>query len=96
MEKEISFLHDELKGKKTVINLSLGTFLKYKDEIRNIHSNHDIGNTQLEKNIKIVKSFETKEHEIRSGEQLNMILNEGNHLNNTPSHESHHAETGKK
>ena len=28
-----------------------------------------------------------------SGEQLNMILNEGNHLNNTPSHESNHAET---
>ena len=33
MEKEISFLHDELKSKNTVINLSLETLIKYKDEI---------------------------------------------------------------
>ena len=46
MEKEISYLQDELKSKNTVINLLLETLIKYKDEIRNIHSNHDIGNTQ--------------------------------------------------
>ena len=49
MEKEISFLHDELKSKNTVIYVLLETLIKYKDEIRNIHSNHDIGNTQPEK-----------------------------------------------
>ena len=64
--------------------------------MRNIHSNHDIGNTQPEKNIKTAKSVETKEREVTSGEQLNIILNEGNHLNNTASHKSNHAKTGKK
>ena len=53
-------------------------------------------NFQPEKNIKLAKSVETEEREITLGEQLNMILNEGNHLNNTPSHKSNHAETGKK
>ena len=48
------------------------------------------------KKIKIAKSVETREREIASGESLNMILNEGNHLNNTPSHKSNHAETGKR
>ena len=85
-----------MKSKNTVINLLLETLIKYKDEIRNIHSNHDIGNFQPEKNIKTAKSVETKEREIRSGEQLNMILNEGNHLNKTPSHKINHAEIGKK
>ena len=49
MEKEISFLHDELKSKNTVIHLLLETLFKYKDKIKNIHSNHDIGNIQPEK-----------------------------------------------
>ena len=40
-----------------------------------------------------MKSVETKEREITSREQLNMILNEGN---NTPSHKSYHAESRKK
>lgn len=31
-----------------------------------------------------MKSIETKEEEITSGEQLNMSVNEGNHLNNNP------------
>ena len=53
-------------------------------------------NIQPEKNIKLAKSVETEEREITLGEQLNMILNEGNHLNNTPPHKSNHAETGKK
>ena len=35
--------------KNTVINLLLKTLIKYKDEIRNIHSDHDIGNFQPEK-----------------------------------------------
>ena len=46
-------------------------------------------------NIKTAKSVEIKEREITSGEQLNMILNEGNPLNNTPSHKSNHTENGK-
>ena len=86
-------MHDELKSKNTVINLLLETLIKCKDEIRNIRSNHDIGNTQPEKNIKTAKSADRKEREIISGEQLNTILTEGNHRNNTPSHESNHAET---
>ena len=48
------------------------------------------------KNIKTTKSVETKEREITSGEQLYMILNEGNHFNNTPSYKSNYAETVKK
>ena len=43
------------------------------------------------KNIKTAKSVETNEREITSREQLNMVLNEGNHLNNKPSHKSNHA-----
>ena len=74
----------------------LENLIEYKDEISNIHSSHNIRNTQPEKNIKTVKSVKTKEREITSGEQVNKILNEGNHLNNTPSHKSDHAETGKK
>ena len=30
-----------------------------------------------------------------SGEKLNIILNEENHVNNTPSHKSNHPDTGK-
>ena len=45
MEKEISLLHDELKSKNTVME----TLSKYTDEMKNIHSNHDIGNIQPEK-----------------------------------------------
>ena len=84
-----------MKNENTVINLLLKPLIKYKDEIRNIHSNHDIRNIQSEKNTKTAKSVETKEREITSGEQLNMILNESNPLNNTPSHKSNHTENGK-
>ena len=52
-------------------------------------------NIQPEKNVKTAESVKTKEGEIAWGEQINMVLNEGNHLNNTPSHKSNHAETGK-
>ena len=51
MEKQISFLHDKLKSKNILINLLLVTLIKYKGEKRNIHSNYDVGNIQLEKNI---------------------------------------------
>ena len=43
-----------------------------------------------------MKSVETKEREITSRVQLHMILNEGHHLNNTPSRKSNHAKTGQK
>ena len=83
MEKYIFFLHDELKSKSTVINILLETLIRYKDEIRNIHSNHDIGNIPPEKKTKTAKSVETKKREIASGEKLQVILNKGNHPNNT-------------
>ena len=63
-KKGIYFLHDELKRKNTVINLLPGTLIKYKDEIRNIYSNHDLRNIQLGKNIKTAKSVETKEYRV--------------------------------
>ena len=46
---KLSLKDDGLKSKNTVINLLLETLIKYKDEIRSIDSNHDIGNIQLEK-----------------------------------------------
>ena len=55
-----------------------------------------ISETFNRKKTKTAKSVEIKERETTSREQLNMILNEGNHLNNTPSHKSYHAESGKK
>ena len=57
MEKEISFLHDELKNK----NLLLETLIKYKNEKRMTWENHDVGNIQHEKNTQTTKSLETKE-----------------------------------
>ena len=48
----MSFLPNELKSKNTVINLLLENVIKYKDEIRNIHSNHDMGNIQPKKTQK--------------------------------------------
>ena len=57
--------------------------IKYKDEIRNIHSDHDIGNFQPEKTKKQRNHLKQKnEKSNQEGEQLNMILDEGN---NTPS-----------
>ena len=61
MEKNVSFLNDKLKSKNTVITLLLETLIKYKDEKGNILLDHNIGNIQLEKNIKTTKSVETKE-----------------------------------
>ena len=54
-----------------------------KNEKRNIHS--------TSKNIKTTKSVETKKGDITSGEQLNIIFNEGK-----PSHKSNLADNGDK
>ena len=78
MEKEIYCLHYGLKSKSTVINLLLQTLIKYKDEIMFIQIM--ISETFTRKKTKTAKSVEIKEREITSGEQLNMILNEGDHL----------------
>ena len=54
MEKEITFLHEELKSKNTIITLLLENVVKLKDnhnnENRSIHSNNDVEITQSEKN----------------------------------------------
>ena len=53
MEKEITFLHEELKSKNTIITLLLENVVKLKDnnnENRSIHSNNDVKITQSEEN----------------------------------------------
>ena len=56
MENEITFLHEELKIKNTIITLLLENVVKLKDnhnnENRSIHSNNDIKITQSEKQWK--------------------------------------------
>ena len=50
MEKEINFLHEELKSKNTIITLLLEKVIKLKDnnnnENRSINSNNDVKITQ--------------------------------------------------
>ena len=50
MEKEITFLHEELKSKNTITTLLLESVVKLKDnhnnENRSIHSNNDVKITQ--------------------------------------------------
>ena len=53
MEKEITFLYEELKNKNTIITLLLENVVKLKDnnnENRSIHSNNDVKITQSEEN----------------------------------------------
>ena len=53
MEKEITFLHEELKSKNTIITFLLENVVKLKDnnnENRSIHSNNDVKITQSEEN----------------------------------------------
>ena len=83
MEKEITFLHEELKSKNTIITLLLENVVKLKDnhnnENRSIHSNNDVKITQSEKsNTKSTQSIETVEREIKSTEPLNIIVNDSN------------------
>ena len=79
MEKEITFLHEELKSKNTIITLLLENVVKLKDnnnENRSIHSNNDVKITQSEENnTKSTQSIETVEREITSTEPLNIIIN---------------------
>ena len=88
MEKEILLLHDELKRKNTAINLLLETIIKCTDEKQIFVQVLTSETCNLKKNITTTKSVETKQGKVTSGEQLNMILMEGNHLTNTPSHKS--------
>ena len=53
MEKEITFLYEELKNKNTIITLLLENVVKLKDnnnEKWSIHSNNDVKITQSEEN----------------------------------------------
>ena len=54
MEKRITFLHEELKSKNTIITLLLENVVKLKDnhnnDSRNINSNNDVKITQSEEN----------------------------------------------
>ena len=70
MEKEITFLHEKLKSKNTIITLLLENVVKLKDNHKNenksIHSNNDVKITQSEENnTKSTQSIETVERETR-------------------------------
>ena len=69
MEKEITFLHEELKSKNTIITFLLENVVKLKDnnnENRSIHLNDDVKITQSkENNNKSTQSIETVERESR-------------------------------
>ena len=97
MEKKITFLHEELKSKNTIITLLLEKVIKLKDnnnnENRSINSNNDVKITQQEKNnTKSTELIETVERETTSTEPLNMIVNS----NNTRSRKSNQHYTGDK
>ena len=68
-EKEITFLHEELKSKNTIITFLLENVVKLKDnnnENKSIHSNDDVKITQSkENNNKSTQSIETVERESR-------------------------------
>ena len=59
MEKEINFLHEELKSKNTIITLLLENVVKLREK----------------KNTKSTQSIETVEREIMSTEPINIIVN---------------------
>ena len=69
MEKEITFLHEELKSKNTITTFLLENVVKLKDnnnENKSIHSNDDVKITQSkENNNKSTQSIETVERESR-------------------------------
>ena len=71
MEKKITFLHEELKSKNTIITLLLENVVKRREK----------------KNTKSTQSIETVEREIMSTEPLNIIVNytgnKSSNLNNT-------------
>ena len=75
MEKDITFLHEELKSKNTIITLLLENVVKFKDnhnnENRSIHSNNNVKITQSEKNnTRTTRPIET--------EPLEIIVNDSN------------------
>ena len=96
MEKEITFLHEELKSKNTIITLLLENVVKLKDnnnENRSIHSNDDVKITQpKENNNKSTQSIETVEREITLTEPLKIIANDSD----TRSRKSNQHYTGDK
>ena len=81
MEKEITFLHEELKS-KNIITLLLENVVKLKDnnnESRSIHSNNDVETTQSDENYnKSTQSIETVERKITLTEPLKIIANDSN------------------
>ena len=97
MVKEITFLHEELKSKNSIITLLLENVVKLKDNHKNqnrsIHSNNDVKITQPEENnTKSTQSIETVEREITSTELLNIIVNDSD----TRSRKSNQHYTGDK
>ena len=70
IEKEITFLHEELKSKNTIITILLENVVKLKDnhnnENRSIDSNNDVKITESEKNnVRTTQSIEVMETETR-------------------------------
>ena len=96
IEKEITFLHDELNSKNIIISLLLGNVVKLKDnnnENRSIHSNNDakINQSEESKN-KSTQPIKTVEREITLTEPLNIIINDSD----TRSRKSNQHYTGDK
>ena len=96
MEKEITFLHEELKSKNTIITLLLENVVKLKDnnnENTSIHSNNDVKTTQSDENYnESTQSIETVEREITLTEPLKIIANDSD----TRSRKSNQHYTGDK
>ena len=94
MEKKITFLHEELKSKNTIITLLLENAVKLKDnENRSIHSNNDVKISQSEENNnKATQSIETVEREITLTLPVNIIANDSY----TRSRKSNQHYTGNK
>ena len=74
MENEITFLHEELKIKNTIITLLLENVVKLKDnhnnENRSIHSNNDVKiNQSEENNTKLTQSIERDQWKEKSRQQ---------------------------
>ena len=81
-EKKITFLHEELKSKSTIVTLLLENIVKLKDnnnENSSINSNNDVKITHSEENYnKSTQSIETVEREITLKEPLNIIADDSN------------------
>ena len=85
MEKEITFLHEELKSKNTIILKD-----NHNNENTSIYSNNDVNITQSEKNNTQSTQSTEREREITSTERLKIMVNQSD----TRPRQSNHYYTG--